>query len=71
LLLLQCNIPEHVGLVRSTPLQTKIQQMLNGIPFISPEGLVFILISLSLSFPLQKFDAVGARHMEIENHRAN
>jgi hypothetical protein len=39
------SIPEHLGLVISTPLQTNIHGMLMGVPSISPEGLVFILIS--------------------------
>jgi hypothetical protein len=48
------SIPERLGLVRSTPLQTNIHGMLMGVPSISPEGLVFILISSILSFPPAK-----------------
>jgi hypothetical protein len=35
----QCNIPEHVGLVQSATLQTSIHGMLERIPSISPKGL--------------------------------
>ncbi len=38
-LLVQFNIPERLGLVRSTTLQTNIHGILERIPSISPEGL--------------------------------
>ncbi len=66
----RCNIPEHLGQMQSTTLQTNIHGMLSGIPSISPKGMIFLFNQFQ-AFGIETTNIVGACYLESKNCGAN
>jgi hypothetical protein len=55
---IQCNIPEHMGQVQSTTLQTKILGILNGTPSITPKGINAYFCSIDSKLFIYKYSTL-------------